>query len=189
MTQTDKHYKLNKNMEKLTKEEALLKIEELKKYVAQGEAEEKKGFVIKSWKDGFEIYVSKCDNARDAVIEAVKNGVNLYGADLCGINLSETDLNGANLSETRLYGTNFCGANLSKANLNGADFYGARLYGTNFYEANLNEADLNGANLNGASFREAELSCAKFYGKGCTVKLKQDQVDDFLNALGFQIEK
>ena len=46
-----------------------------------------------------------------------------------------------------------------------------------YREANLREADL----------REAELGSAKFYGKGGTVKLKKNQVEDFLNALGFQV--
>ena len=37
-------------MKKLTKEQALEKIEQLKKYVSEKEQEEK-GFVIKNWKD------------------------------------------------------------------------------------------------------------------------------------------
>ena len=123
---------------KLTKEEALKKIEELKKYVANEEATEKKGYIITNRYTGSEIYVSKADNIRDAVIEAVENG-----------------------------------ADLSEANLSEADLSGAKLSGANLYEANL---------------RGAELNCAKFYGKGGTVKLKKEQVTDFLNALGFQVE-
>ena len=138
---------------KLTKEEALKKIEELKQYVANEEATEKKGYIIRNRYTGGEIYVSKADNIRDAVIEAVENGANLYGADLRGANLREANLRGANLS--------------------GADLYGA---------------NLSGANLSGANLRGAELNCAKFYGKGGTVKLKKNQVTDFLNALGFQVE-
>ena len=61
----------------------------------------------------------------------------------------------------------------NKANLGGAD-----LWGTN----------LGGADLRGAYLGEADLEGAKFYGKGGTVKLKKDQVKDFLNALGFQVE-
>ena len=54
--------------------------------------------------------------------------------------------------------------------------------------ANLIGANLIGANLRGANLSGAELNCAKFYGKGGTVKLKKDQVETFLRALGFLIE-
>ena len=129
-------------MKKLTKEQALEKIEQLKKYVSEKEQEETKGFVIKNWRNDSEIYVSKADNVREAVIEAVENVANL------------------------------CEANLREANLRGA---------------NLSGADLSGAYLGGADLGGAELGLAKFYGKGGTVKLKKDQVTDFLNALGFQV--
>jgi len=144
---------LNKEV-KMTKDEALKKIEELKAYVAK---EEKKGYEILNT-IGDVIYTSTKDNMRDAVIEAVGNGANLYKADLSGANLY--------------------GANLSKANLIGA----------NLYEANLSKANLYEANLYGANLSEAELCSAKFYGKGGTQKLKKNQVTDFLNALGFQVE-
>ena len=161
-------------MKKLTKEQALEKIEQLKKYVSEKEQEETKGFVIKSWKDNSEIYVSKADNVRDAVIEAVENGADLNEADLRRANLS-----GANLYE----------ANLSEADLNEADLYGANLYEANLSEADLSRANLIEANLYGANLYEAELISAKFYGKGGTVKLKKNQVEHFLNALGFLIEE
>ena len=134
-------------MKKLTKEQALEKIEQLKKYVSEKEQEEK-GFVIKNWKDGSEIYVSKADNVREAVIEAVENG-----------------------------------AELREANLYGAELSGAELHGAEFYKANLCEAKFYGAELRGA-----DLHGAKFYGKGGTVKLKKNQVEHFLNALGFMVE-
>ena len=122
----------------MTKEEALKKIEELKKYVADEEVKEAKGYIIRNRYDDSEIYVSRKDNVRDAVIEAVGKEVGLSGADLSG-------------------------ANLSGANLYGATLYGATLYGADLYNA-------------------------KFYGKGGTIKLKKNQVEYFLNALGFQIE-
>ena len=148
---------------KLTKEEALKKIEELKKYVADEEEKETNGYIIRNRYDNSEIYVSTKDNVKDAVIEAVEKNVNLSGADLYGADLSGADLYGANL-----YGANLYGANLSGANLSGAILYGAILYGANL--------------------SEAELHNAKFYGKDGTIKLKKNQVEDFLNALGFQIE-
>ena len=109
-------------MKKLTKEQALEKIEQLKKYVSEKEQEETKGFVIKNWKDGSEIYVSKAANLREAVIEAVKDGANLREANLSGANLS-----GANLREANLREANLCEANLRRANLSGANLSGAEL--------------------------------------------------------------
>ena len=60
----------------------------------------------------------------------------------------------------------------------------ANLYGANLREANLCEADLRGANL-----CEADLRGARFYGKGGTTKIKKDQVNDFLTALGIVVSK
>ncbi len=68
---------------------------------------------------------------------AVKNGANLYGANLRG-----ADLDGANL-----YGANLRGADLYCANLRGADLDGANLDGANLYGANLRGADLDGEKL------------------------------------------
>ena len=172
---------------KLTKEEALKKIDELKKYVSDEETK-KKGYIIRSRYDDSEIYVSTKDNVRDAVIEAVEegvdlNGANLYRADLSEANLSDADLIGANLSDADLTGANLYRANLYEANFSGANLYGADLTG-----ANLSGANLSGANLSGADLTGVELQDAKFYGKGGTSKLKQNQVKDFLLALGFIIE-
>ena len=144
---------------KLTKQQALDKIEELKKYVAKKDMEEKpKGCVIKNRHDNSEIFVSTKDNLRDAVIEAVGQGADLRGADL---------------REAKLRGADLEGANLWGANLRGADLEGANLWG---------------ANLRGADLREADLENAKFYGRGGTMKLKKNQVETFLKALGFIVE-
>ena len=51
------------------------------------------------------------------------------------------------------------------------------------------EADLRGANLYEANLREAELNRALFYGKTNDPKiLKENQITDFLTALGFKRE-
>jgi hypothetical protein len=73
------------------------------------------------------IFESKKDTVKEAVIEAVINGTDLRGANLC-----DADLRGADL----------CGADLYSANLRGANLYEADLRG-----ANLRSADLEGANL------------------------------------------
>ena len=56
-------------------------------------------------------------------------------------------------------------------------------------EADLSGADLGGADLSWANLRGAALSCAKFYGKGGTTKIKKNQVDDFFKALGIIVEE
>jgi uncharacterized protein YjbI with pentapeptide repeats len=153
--------------DKMTKEEALLKIKELEKYVA-GEEAKLTGVKILNKYTGSEIFVSTKTNMKEALLEAIESGADLSGANLRGADLSGANLRGADLSGANLYG----------ANLYGADLSGANLYG----------ADLSGANLSGANLYGAELQNAKFYGKGGTSKLKKDQVTYFLNALGFQVE-
>ena len=68
---------------------------------------------------------------------------------------------------------------IEEAVKDGADLREANLYGANLCGANLCEADLRGANLHGA----------RFYGKGGTTKIKKDQVNDFLTALGIVVSK
>ena len=141
---------------KITKEKALAKIEELKKYVAEEDAKKEEkviGIAIRNKWTGEIIFQSTKTTYQEAIIE--KGDADLCDADLRGANLCDANLRGANL-----YGANLCGANLCDANLRGAD---------------LCDADL----------RDAEMMNVKFYGKGGTKKLKRAQLPDFLAALGF----
>jgi len=145
----------------LKNKEIELTDEEVKAIVKQNPTplEEKKvGLEIKNSFTGNVIFTSTKTTWKEAVEEA---------------NLNRANLNRANLSEV----------NLSEANLYGADLYGADLYGADLSGANLSRANLSEANLS-----EAELMNAKFYGKGGTSKLTKEQLPDFLNALGFQVE-
>jgi len=119
-------------MKDLTKQEALNKIEELKKYISDEETK-KKGYIIGSRYDDSEIYVSTKDNVRDAVIEAVEEGADLSDADLSGADLSGADLSGANLIGVNLSGANLSGADLSKADLSEANLIRAELQNAKFY--------------------------------------------------------
>ncbi len=93
------------------------------------------------WTGSILFEYSSVDNTlAKTVLEALKGGANLYGADLYGANLREANLYGANLYEANLRGANLCGANLR----------GANLYGANLRGANLRGADLRGADLRGA---------------------------------------
>ena len=95
-------------------------------------------------------------------------GANLRGANLCGANLCDANLRGANLCGANLRGAALCGANLRGANLRGADLRGANLYGADLRGANLCDADLRGADLRGANLYGADLRGADLRGaKGC----------------------
>jgi hypothetical protein len=107
--------------------------------------------VIKSYFGRLLFEFEKENNTvKDTVIEAVKSGANLYGA-----NLSGAKLYGANLSGAKLYGANLSGANLSGADLSGADLSGADLSGANLSGADLSGADLSGAKRYGAKIKRA----------------------------------
>jgi len=114
------------------------------------------------------IYSSDKETIKEAVVEAVSDEADLYGADLSGANLRE-----ANLREADLSGADLSGANLREADLSGANLYGANLSGANLREANLYGADL---------------MSVKFYGKGGTTKIKKKDLDNFLKALGIIVE-
>ena len=104
-------------MSKLTKEQALEKIEELKKYVDEVDTKVKKtvGVAIKSRYGNMDvIYQSTKTTPKGAVEEAVQSNADLRDASLSDANLSDADLRGANLR----------GADLSGADLSGAKFYG-----------------------------------------------------------------
>jgi len=144
---------------KLTKQQALDKIEELKKYVSDEDKKDSVKFQIKTF-GGTVLFESTKTTQREAILEAVESDADLSYANLRNANLSYADLSYANLRN----------ANLSYADLS---------------YANLRDANLRNANLNGANFNNTELENAKFYGRGGTQKLTKEQVPTFLKALGF----
>lgn len=91
---------------KLTKQQALEKIEELKKYVADEEAKEGKkvGSVIINSIFGNLRFQSTKSTIKEAVEEAVESGANLNNADLSGANLSGANLRGAEMQNVKFYG-------------------------------------------------------------------------------------
>jgi len=154
---------------------------------AEPVVEKKKGVTIYKT-NGSVLFESDKETIKEAVVERVNSGAdlyeaNLYGADLRGADLYEADLRGANLHWADLRGADLRGANLHWADIRGADLYEADLRG-----ANLHWADLRGADLYEADLRGAELDSAKFYGKGGTTKIKKSQLNDFLKALGIIVE-
>ena len=88
---------------------------------------------IKSYLTGSVLFeYEKEDNTlKDTLIEAVKCGANLYGANLRSANLYGANLRSANLRSANLYGANLRSANLYGADLRSADLRSADLYGAN----------------------------------------------------------
>ena len=164
----------------ITKEQAILNLDEVKKYVSEIEEDknkketEKINIKIKNRFTENVIFESEKTTWKEAVEEAKANGISMREANLREANLREAGLCEADLREANLSGADLSGADLSEANLSGANLY---------------RADLRGANLYGADLYGAELCNAKFYGKGGTKKLKKSQLPDFLAALGFVIEE
>ena len=114
----------------MTKQEALNKIEELKKFVDETDkkVEEKKiGIAIKNRFTGSIIFQSTKTTYKEAIIEkgeADLRDANLYNADLRNANLC-----GANLCDANLCDANLCGADLRNADLCGAELNCAKFYG------------------------------------------------------------
>lgn len=134
--------------------------------------------IIKNRWTGDIIYLSSKTTYKEAVEEAVKKGINLEGADLRGVEFKYAYLKDAN----------FKGANLIDV-----DFEGADLRGVNFKDSYMGRLNLKGAHINGANFEGVDLKIVdfldtKFYGRGGNTKIKKNQIDDFLYALGVIVE-
>lgn len=110
--------------------------------------------------DGNLLFEHEAENnsIKKTVEAAVKNGVELVGADL-----SHADLRGVKLIAKNLFKANFCKANLYRAELDSAFLDQA-----NFCKANLYEADFTGASITGAHFAGANLGKAILAGADFT---------------------
>ena len=115
----------------------------------------------------------EADTVAEAVQYAVKNRLDLRGADLFRANLRGADLRmanlfGANLREADLRWADLSYADLREANLRGADLFRADLRG-----ADLFRADLRGANLRWADLRKADVdfSCWPLWCESLNVKI------------------
>ena len=86
----------------ITKEEALKKIEELKKYVDELDIKKEEkviGIAIKNRFTGSIIFQSTKTTFKEAVTERLQSDANLRGA-----NLRDADLSGAELQNAKFYG-------------------------------------------------------------------------------------
>jgi uncharacterized protein YjbI with pentapeptide repeats len=106
---------------------------------------------------------------REQVIEMVKRGESLEGADLSKINLSGANLFdanfiGVNLSEAKFGGGYLTNTFLNEANLSKAEFISIELDGTNFHKADLSEAYFINSNINNVDLSSTNLNKAYFKG-------------------------
>ena len=107
----------------MTKQEALTKIEELKKYVDEVDTKKEEkviGIAIKNRFTGSIIFQSTKTTYKEAIIE--KGDADLHGADLHGADLCGADLRGAELTSAKFYGRGGTKV-IKKANVDG--FLGA----------------------------------------------------------------
>ena len=65
---------------------------------------------------------------------------------------------------------------------------GSDLSGSDLRYSDLRGSDLSGSDLRGSDLRGSEMQNVKLYGRGGNSKIKRNQLDDFLRALGFIIE-
>jgi uncharacterized protein YjbI with pentapeptide repeats len=122
---------------------------------------------------GKTLFTCNAKTLRDAIIKAVKSGVDLSGMSLFSADLSGIDLSGVRLSGANLFGVNLSNANLSNANLSNvnlayanladADLTNANLSGVNLSWADLSSVILSSANLSYANLSHANLSGANLF--------------------------
>ena len=99
-------------MEKITREQALAKIEELKKFVGESDVKKEEkvlGITIKNRFTDSIIFQSTKTTFKEAVIERLQSDADLSGADLGDANLRGANLSGANLSGAEMQNVKFIG--------------------------------------------------------------------------------
>ena len=123
----------------------------------------------------------EANSIAEAVEKAVKNGVNLRGADLSHVNLSRADLRHADLSVADLRHADLSGADLCGASLSGADLSMTDLFGTN-----LSGADLCGAEHNGEVLWKTcpvlQFGCCGSVGRATFVMFYADKSEPQINC-------
>ena len=70
----------------------------------------------------------------------------------------------------------------------GSDLSGSDLRNSDLSGSDLSDSDLSDSDLRNSDLRGSEMQNVKLYGRGGNSKIKRNQLDDFLRALGFIIE-
>ena len=115
--------------------------------------------------DGTVAYESQsATSLREAVAEAVRQGVALAGANCSGAHFSRANCSEAHFSGANFFGVHFSGADFSRANFSRANFSRADFSGAHFSGANFSGANFSRANCSRADFSGADFSRANFFG-------------------------
>ena len=109
-------------------------------------------------------YETENNTIKKTVEEAVRQKIDLRGANLHYANLTGANLEGANLYKANLYDANLKNANLYNADLRNADLRDADLQNANLYNANLTGADLEGTKLDSNKLKDAKLDGVRLIG-------------------------
>ena len=102
-------------------------------------------------------YTKEGNTITETVLEAIRRGADLRGADLRSADLRSANLRDADLRSADLRNADLCDANLRNADLCGANLSDADLRSANLRDADLRSADLRNADLRGADLRNADL--------------------------------
>ncbi len=140
------------------------------------------------------LYSAGGNSLAEVLTKAVREGADLWGANLVGANLEGANLTYANLTGAYLTYADLKGANLTGADLEGADLTGADLTGANLKGADLTGADLKGAklyraNLTGANLKDAYLTGANLTGANLTGAYLDDANLTYANLKGADLSK
>jgi len=99
---------------------------------------------------------------KDEVLDMVRAGKSLEGADLRGTDLTGIDLAGRSLRNAKLGEALLVRANLSGTDLSGASLWHADLKYADLSGANLEDADLDFCNLEGVTLKGARIRKTTF---------------------------
>lgn len=95
--------------------------------------------------------------SRKQVLDALRKGRPLGGADLRGTDLSGISFDGVDMEGTKLADADLSGCSFKGTNLQGASMWAAKLRNVSFDEANLDLADLDCADIDACTFLGARI--------------------------------
>lgn len=119
---------------------------------------------IRDYRSGHILYHGAFGGLRQALEQAVRDGLDLPYADLSGAALVNAALDGARLPHARFTGANLMGANLSESMMDGADFTGAGLQNVCFHLSSLQRCDFRNAFFGATDMKGCNLRHSQFEG-------------------------
>lgn len=117
--------------------------------------------------NGKTIYSGRFKSFKDCLEAAIREEINLSGADLAHKNLSHANLDDGMLNGAGFSGSNLIGANLSEAALDNADFTDCSLESACLAFSALRHCNFTGARFGGTYIAGALIDGARFSGLSC----------------------